>query len=124
MNYRAANGGVLLRKKTASADSISVQYARLKVGVSHLPEGWPSSGSPEICQTAVTKDAAGNEGYRCVIQDAVPVVYWINRSSGESKPLGTFTTDSKSGTDGWTGDLLQRMVQFGGAGFLLLHGDG
>ena len=103
--YRAANSGVLLRKKTSSADRISLQYAQLKLGISHLPEGWPSSGSPEICQAAATTDVDGNEGYRCVITDAVPVVYWINRSNGESKPLGLYTTDSRGGQDGWNGSF-------------------
>jgi len=101
--FKAANAGVLLRKKTSSQDGISVQYAGLKLGISHLPEEWPASGSPEMCQTAVSTDAAGNEGYRCVIPHAVPMVYWINRTTGESKALGAFSTGLKTGDDGWPG---------------------
>ncbi len=99
--YSAPNTGVLLRKKTASQDSIQVQYVGFHLGISSLPEGWASSGSDEMCQSVATPDAAGNLGYRCVIREDVPVVYWINRTTGESRYLGVYASDSKAGVDGW-----------------------
>src|ERR1035441_10041574 len=40
-------------------------------------------------------------GYRCIIPDDIPVVYWINRTTGAAKYLGAFASDNKPGVDGW-----------------------
>jgi hypothetical protein len=102
VSYSAQNAGILLRKKTASIDSIMVQYAGWHLGISSLPTGWPASGSEEICQAVATPDSSGEMGYRCVIQDDVPVLYWINRTTGAAKFLGPFASDSRTGPDGWS----------------------
>jgi hypothetical protein len=101
ITYSARNAGVLLRKKTASADTISVQFVGWHLGISSLPEGWPASGSDEICQSVATPDASGERGYRCVLSDDIPVVYWINRTTGAAKFLGAFASDYRAGVDGW-----------------------
>jgi hypothetical protein len=99
MSYSAGNFGVLIRKKTTSIDTISIQYAKYSMTESNLP-GWTSSGSPQLCSDTLTQNAVtGGMGYHCVIPSSE--VYWIDRSSGNANYLGLFFVPNQGGTDGW-----------------------
>ena len=113
--YSAGNFGVMIRKKTSSTDTISIQYAKYSMTESLSP-GWTSSGSPKLCSDTLTQNpVTGGMGYHC----AMPAnqLYWINPSTGESNYLGLFFFPGKGGTDGWSaGPCINSSATFIGKG--------
>jgi hypothetical protein len=100
-SYKATNFGVMIRKKTTSTDTISIQYAKYTMSESIQPQ-WPSSGSPELCSDTLTQNAVtGALGYRCVFPGNQ--IYWIDHVTGDANYLGMLTFPTQGGTDGWSG---------------------
>ena len=98
--YSAGNFGVMLRKKTASLDTINLQYAKYTLSVSAQLQ-WPSGGSPQICNmTAVQNTITGHWGYHCVVGNT-PQVYWVDSTTGDANWLGILNTGSHGSPDGW-----------------------
>jgi hypothetical protein len=97
--YRAGNFGVMIRKKTASTDTITVQFAKYYLTSSGVP-GWTASGSPQICSDQLTQGPGGHLGYHCQIPTG-NMVYWIDRATGDANYLGLLYSGSAAGNDGW-----------------------
>ena len=105
VTYSAGNFGFLVRKKTASTDTISLQYAKYTINTSVLL-GWPSSGSPLVCSDTLTQDTVSGEmGYRCVINGGVPMVYWVDHVTGDAHYLGYLSYGGKTGANGFQAGL-------------------
>jgi hypothetical protein len=99
--YSASNFALMIRKKTGTADTISVQYAKYSLTQPVSP-GWSSSGSPQFCSPALTLNVAtGAYGYHCVFPGNLPMVYWISSADASANYLGFYTTGSLAGADGW-----------------------
>jgi hypothetical protein len=81
-NYYATNFGVLVRKQTTSADTISVQNANASYQVGVFPY-WDYSGDYDLCSTATVVGPTGNRGYNCsTMQNGA--MYWIDSITGEA----------------------------------------
>ena len=97
--FSASNFGVLIRKKTASAETISIQYARYSLTETLQPRG-AASGSPQYCSDTLTRNSVtGALGYHCVLQSGQ--IYWIDRVTGTANYLGLQFAGGQSGPDGW-----------------------
>ncbi len=102
--YAALNFGVLVRKKTASATPLQLQFAQPRV---ITPEQggatWDPSGSYEQytnCSNALVAGQAGEMGWHCHISS---VLYWIGKDTGTAVPLGRTFIYGRAGVDGWPG---------------------
>ena len=84
--YSANNFGVLIRKKTASADQVSVGYTTFQYGSSNVP-GWPAFSLPLCSPTAVT--AGGLSGYNCFTDREL---YWVSGDGTDVRDLGYVAT--------------------------------
>jgi hypothetical protein len=101
--YSAGNFGVMIRKKTASMDTINIQFAKYSMTETN-PPGWSSSGSPEFCSHTLTQNSVtGAMGYHCRIMESQ--LYWVDRATGNANYLGLYNFDSKTGPDGYGGGV-------------------
>jgi len=104
-SYSAGNYGIMVRKKTASTDTIYLQYAKYNITTSVLL-GWPSSGSPQVCSDTLTLNTAtGGLGYRCLINGGLPMIYWIDHTTGDANYLGFLGYAGQSGPNGYQNGL-------------------
>ena len=95
--YSANNFGVLIRKKTATADQVSIGYTTFQYGSSGIP-GWPAM-SVQLCSpTAVAAD--GLSGYNCFSDREL---YWVSADGADVRDLGYVATYPRRDTGG---DLL------------------
>jgi hypothetical protein len=100
-SYAGSSFGFLLRKKTASTDQINVKYAKYTTGTS-LYVDYNASGSATLCSNTLTQNTAtGGLGYHCVIPSGWPLLYWVDRKTGDATYLGRFTQSGASGPDGF-----------------------
>ena len=98
--YSAMNFGVMIRKKTASSDTIFVQFAKYTMTETNAP-GWTASGSPQYCSDTLTQNTVtGGMGYHCIMQGNQ--AYWVDRATGDASYLGLWFFGNKSGPDGWS----------------------
>jgi hypothetical protein len=79
--YSASNFGVLLWKKTATADRISIGYATYLYGSTAMP-GWPAAAG-NSCSPPVS--AAGKLGYNCFVGYEL---YWVAEDGSDLRDLG------------------------------------
>lgn len=99
--YRADNFGFLVRKQTASSDTINLQYAKYTL-TTELYIAWTASGSPDVCSDTLTLNTAtGDLGYHCIVPGGVPMVYWIDHTTGVANYLGPAHYPGQGGTNGW-----------------------
>jgi len=101
-SYSANNFGFMIRKHSSSAaDSINLQYAKYTVAAEGYIS-WPASGSPDVCSDTLTQNTStGDLGYHCIIGGTVPVVYWIDHTTGVASYLGAAQYAAQSGPNGW-----------------------
>ena len=99
-SYHASNFAVMIRKKTTSTDTISIQYAKYTLTESIIP-GWTSSGSPQICSNTLVQNSNGDQGYVCKFDN---MVYFIDHTTADAAFLGMYTFPSQAGADGWDGN--------------------
>jgi hypothetical protein len=92
--YSANNFGVLIRKKTASADQVSIGYTTFQYGSSAVP-GWPATSVQDCSRTAVM--AGGVSGYNCFIGRDL---YWISGDGSDVRDLGGLAMSYRKGSDG------------------------
>jgi len=98
-SYSANNFGFLVRKQTASTDTINLQYAKYTVGA-ESSINWTSGGEAQVCSTTLTQNTAtGDLGYHCILPSAQ--IYWIDHTTGVGNYLGTTLLPGQSGTNGW-----------------------
>ena len=95
--YSAMNFGVMIRKKTSSADQVNLLNASYTIR-DHNSPGWQSSGAPERCDPqAKANSALQKNGYVCVFLGAQ--TYWV-ASDGTANFLGKFNPgNGGSGSD-------------------------
>lgn len=99
VTYSARPFGFLLRKKSASADSISVQFARWAY---QLGQGvrWDNAGDAEVlvgCSAVAVAGPGGEMGYHC---HAGYGLYWLGASTGTSTKIGLTNLPSGTGFSG------------------------
>jgi hypothetical protein len=99
--YTANNFALMIRKKVANADTISVQYAKWNITQPVVP-GW-SSGVPHFySNNLTTQTGTGALGYHAVFISGLPMAYWIpSTDTAEAAYLGFLMTGSSGGADGW-----------------------
>jgi hypothetical protein len=98
--YSAGNFGIMIRKKTSSADPINIQYAKYVLGRSSQMQ-WPYSGTVKICNNqAVQNTVTGHLGWQCVVGNTGQV-YFIDGATGDANWLGVLNAPSPGGADGW-----------------------
>jgi|GEM_PF-5888855 len=101
--YTGSNFGFLVRKKTASTDTINVQYAEYTTGTSQYMD-YNASGSAKLCSDTLTQNSVtGGLGYHCVIPSGWPLLYWVDHKTGDAAYLGLFGRSGASGPDGFSG---------------------
>ncbi len=92
--YSANNFGVLIRKKTASADQVSVGYTTFQYGSSGVP-AWPAL-SVQLCSpSAVT--AGSLSGYNCFSDREL---YWVSGDGTDVRDLGYVATSGRRDSKG------------------------
>src|SRR5450432_3080742 len=105
--FTASNVGIMVWKKTATSDTINIQYANFETGTSQYMD-FTASGSAKLCSDTLTQNTAtGGLGYHCVLPSGASLLYWIDHTTGNSNYLGVFYLPAVSGTDGfgssWSG---------------------
>ncbi|MGH9551712.1 MAG: hypothetical protein ACRD3W_20165, partial [Terriglobales bacterium] len=98
--YSANNFGVLIRKKTASADTLYVQYASITYDTADFPS-WDPAGDEEAnvnCSNALVAGPNGEMGFHCNVGGTL---YWIGDTTGTVTPIGPTTFGAHSGADGY-----------------------
>jgi len=85
--YTASNFGVLVRKASPDAGSVSIQSATYQYGLAGEP-GWPAGAHTLFCADKPVADASSpvQYGFHCNVYGGF---YWVNPSTGESRYLGT-----------------------------------
>jgi hypothetical protein len=82
VSYNGMNFGVLIRKQTASPDTVSVEYASANYQSGIFPF-FDYSGAYDLCGTGTVIGPTGNPGYNCsMIQNGQ--IYWIDGITGEA----------------------------------------
>jgi hypothetical protein len=83
VTYSANNFGVLIWKKTAAADRISVGYTTFLYGSTNVP-GWGSA--PEYEQDcSANVNVGGKAGYNCFVSQEL---YWVAADGSDLRDLG------------------------------------
>ncbi|HWB82789.1 MAG TPA: hypothetical protein VG675_01530 [Bryobacteraceae bacterium] len=85
--YTASNFGLLIRKSTNTADTISVKGATYAYGSSNDTQEWASGGGAGMCGIGLVADngTPPQYGYHCSV---LGMFYWINPATGEVRFLG------------------------------------
>jgi len=86
VTYAGSNFGVLIRKKTASADTVSVRNARVSYQLGVNPF-FSFSGAFDLCGPTPVAGPTGSLGYNCALPQNGPL-YWIDATTGESHLFG------------------------------------
>ncbi|MDQ6664814.1 MAG: hypothetical protein M3Z23_10510, partial [Acidobacteriota bacterium] len=86
VTYVGSNFGVLIRKKTASTDTVSVRNAKVSYQLGVNPF-FTSSGAFDLCGPTPVAGPSGNPGYNCALPQNGPL-YWIDATTGESHLFG------------------------------------
>jgi hypothetical protein len=81
VTYSANNFGVLVWKKTLTADRVSIGYTTYVYGSTGMP-GWPAAAH-NTCSPAVS--VAGLQGYNCFIDSEI---YWFAGDGSDVRDLG------------------------------------
>jgi hypothetical protein len=94
VTYNGMNFGVLVRKQTASLDTVSVEYASTNYQIGVFPL-FDYSGAYDLCGTGTVVGPTGNPGYNCsMIQNGQ--IYWIDGVTGEAHVIALNQGDYSS----------------------------
>jgi hypothetical protein len=85
--YSANNFGLLIRKKTAAPDQVTIGYATFQYGSSAMP-AWAALSVNNCSPSAVA--AGGVAGYNCFIDTEL---YWISADGASVRDLGYVRID-------------------------------
>jgi hypothetical protein len=92
--YNGMNFGVLVRKQTASPDTVSVEYASANYQSGIFPF-FDYSGGYDLCGTGTVVGPTGNPGYNCsMIQNGQ--IYWIDGITGQTQVIALNQGDYSS----------------------------
>jgi hypothetical protein len=108
--YSANNFGVLIRKKTPAANTVSIGYTTFQYGSS------PMGTANTIVEGACSQNfvvVGGVNGYNCFVATEL---YWVAANGSDVRDLGKAVLGYPSGYNGWCGYP-------GGSSFDPLNGD-
>ncbi len=102
----AANFAVMLRKKTTSTDTITIDYVTFSIRITNQVAGH-DSGSPKLLSEKPVTDGKGNQGYLSMsigVGGTTQTIHWTSKDNGESRFIMGFLTNlpGAAGTDGWS----------------------
>jgi hypothetical protein len=83
VTYSANNFGVLIWKKTAAADRISIGYTTFQYGSTGMPTWGSSPEYEEDCSPTV--NVGGKVGYNCFVSQEL---YWVAADGSDLRDLG------------------------------------
>lgn len=86
--FAATNFGVLVRKRTASANTISVSGSGVNFQMGVFPS-WDFTGAFDMCSHTPVNGPGGRPGYNCALPEN-GMIYWIDAASGESHLFARF----------------------------------
>lgn len=89
VNYTGYNFGALVRKKTNSTDTVSIQAATVsyQLGIYPYPD---FSGDFDLCSAGTVIGPTGNPGYNCAGENSGPM-WWIDASTGQAHMWGRYS---------------------------------
>jgi hypothetical protein len=88
--YAGNNFGVLVSKKTASSDTIAIDYAYVNYELDFYFQ-FTDEGGLEYCGKTTVTGPNGRPGYNCTISGG-GALYWIDAASAETHFLGALNT--------------------------------
>ncbi len=92
--YISNNFGVLIHKKTASADTISIDYGSVNYVLNfYFP--FTTGGGNKLCAATTVTGPNGTPGYNCAMPSGN--MYWIDAQSGESHLFSNESTSPNVG---------------------------
>jgi hypothetical protein len=83
VSYSADNFGVLIWKKTAAADRISIGYTTFLYGSTAMPQWGPGPEYEQDCSAVV--NVGGKAGYNCFVNQEL---YWVAADGSDLRDLG------------------------------------
>lgn len=92
--YVGNNFGVLVHKKTASADTISIDYGSVNY-VLNFYYPFTTGGGNKLCAAVTVTGPNGRPGYNCVMPSGN--MYWIDAQSGETHYFNNENTSPNAG---------------------------
>ena len=98
VQWSATNFGVLIHKKTTSANSVNIQASSSNYQMGVFPF-WDYTGAFDLCGPTPVTGPTGNPGYNCVLAQSGPI-YWIDGTTGESHLFSRYFGSGPSGTAG------------------------
>ncbi|MDQ6676905.1 MAG: hypothetical protein M3Z09_06385, partial [Acidobacteriota bacterium] len=93
VSYVASNFGILLRKKTASSDTIALDYGYVNYEANFYYDF--TVGTSKLCGTTPVSGPTGRPGYNCALPNGF--LYWIDMESGEAHLMGNLNTNPNIG---------------------------
>lgn len=90
--YCAQNFGIMVRKKTASTDQITLQH--VNAALYHSAVNQSDAGGIKRMSEKPVADAAGNYGY---LHQNDSGIHWISKDTGESRFISGIVLPAKSG---------------------------
>lgn len=105
----AANFAVMLRKKSTSTDTITIDYVTFSIRITNQVAGH-DSGSPKLFGEKPVTDGNGNQGYLSMnigVGGTNQTIHWVSKDNGESRFIMGFLTNlpGAAGTDGWSSGI-------------------
>ncbi len=84
--YSAVNFGVLVRKKTASTDTIAIDFASVNYDLD-MYSAFTDEGGLEFCSKGTVIGPNGRPGYNCLISGSA-LMFWVDAASAEAHFMG------------------------------------
>ncbi len=114
-----STGGLLIRKSTATANTVSLDY--FGVNLIQSATGEERAYATQICSNALspqTYNGTTRQGYHCIFGDLQAIGYWIEPTTGDSTVTAIFhgaDTAAYSSPNGSGWDLLDPTKLYGNA---------
>ena len=97
VSYTANNFGVLIWKKTAAADRISIGYTSFLYGSSAMPLWGPAPQYEQDCSPVV--NVSGKAGYDCFVNTEL---YWVAADGSDLRDLGRVALPNEPPSYPWS----------------------
>lgn len=104
VGYTSSNFGFLVRKKTAGAQQINLQWMQHSYAVGS-GVNWDTAGDTESavsCSPVKVSGPGGEQGYHCSVGKGI---YWIGLTTGTVTRIGKPGLPARSGGDGWNSNF-------------------
>ena len=93
VGHNASNFGVLIRKKTASSDTVAIDYGYVNYEIDLY--GSFTVGGVKLCSDFTVPGPTGKPGYNCQLPSGN--FYWVDTESGEAHLWGNSNTEPNRG---------------------------